>query len=124
MIDHIGFDVRDFNKSKVFYETVLAPLGVKVIAHSEEWKATGFGVDRPVFWIAQGSPTNSEDELHICFSAKNRAEVRAFYEAAIKAGAKDNGAPGLRPEYHPNYYGAFVLDLDGHNIEACTHMAE
>lgn len=124
MFDHVGFEVRDLEKSKKFYENALAPLGVKLIADLKEWGAAGFGTDRPRFWLGSGKPSNGTDELHICFSAKNRAEVHAFYEAAIAAGAKDNGKPGLRTEYHEHYYGAFVLDFDGHNIEACCHHPE
>lgn len=124
MFDHIGFAVSDLSKSKKFYETALAPLGAKLIADLVEYKAAGYGVDSPRFWIGAGKPTSSQDEVHICFAAKNRAEVRAFYEAAIQAGGKDNGKPGLRPEYHANYYGAFVFDPDGHNIEACCHIPE
>lgn len=124
MFDHMGFDVRDLKKSKKFYETALAPLGVKLIVYLEEWKAAGFGTDRPRFWLGEGKPTNGDDDVHLCFSAKNRAEVRAFYEAAIKAGGRDNGPPGLRPMYHENYYGAFVLDPDGNGIEACCHLPE
>jgi catechol 2,3-dioxygenase-like lactoylglutathione lyase family enzyme len=124
MFDHLGFDVRDLQKSKNFYEAVLAVLGSKLLVYSEEWQAAGFGSDRPRFWIAAGKPTNSEKELHLCFAAKNRAEVKKFYEVAIAAGAKDNGPPGLRPQYHKDYFGAFVLDPDGHNIEACCHLPE
>jgi catechol 2,3-dioxygenase-like lactoylglutathione lyase family enzyme len=124
MLDHIGFEVRDLQKSKAFYEKALAPLGIRLILDLKEWNAAGFGKDRPQFWIGKGEPKGGEDEVHLCFSAKNRAEVRAFYEAAIQAGAKDNGRPGLRPEYHENYYGAFVLDPDGYNIEACCHLPE
>ncbi|MEW6056596.1 MAG: VOC family protein [Bdellovibrionota bacterium] len=124
MFDHVGFEVRDIENSKEFYAIALAPLGIKMLAEMKEWGVAGFGSDRPRFWIAGGKPSNGEDELHVCFSAKNRTEVRAFYEAALKAGGKDNGKPGLRPEYHENYYGAFVLDPDGHNIEACCHQPE
>jgi len=124
VFDHIGFEVKDLQKSKRFYELVLAPLGVKLIADLVEWKAAGFGIERPQFWISAGRPTSGDDQVHLCFSAKNRGEVRSFYEAAMKAGARDNGAPGSRPEYHEHYYGAFVLDLDGYNIEACCHSPE
>ena len=82
----------------------------------------GFGDERPHFWIGTGKPLVGR--LHVAFEAKNRAAVRAFYEAAIAAGGKDNGSPGLRPHYHENYYGAFVLDPDGHNIEAVNHLPE
>lgn len=124
MYDHMGFDVSDLRKSKEFYEKALAPLGIKLLAYLEEWAAAGFGKDRPRFWIAGGAPTSGMDEVHVCFEAKDHAQVKAFHEAAIAAGGRDNGKPGPRPEYHKNYYGAFVLDLDGNNIEACCHHAE
>jgi catechol 2,3-dioxygenase-like lactoylglutathione lyase family enzyme len=122
MFDHGGFDCRDLKKSEAFYKKALAPLGINCLV-SENW-GSGFGVDRPQFWLGPGAPTNGDDELHIAFTAKNRAQVRAFYEAAIAAGARDLGEPGMRPQYHENYYGAFVLDPDGHNIEACCHLPE
>ena len=122
MLDHIGFPVSDFARSKAFYERALAPLGyriVKAISLSDDGDGyAGFGDRRPQFWIGTGK---LEGRLHIAFAAKSRAEVRAFYEAALAAGGIDNGAPGLRKEYHPNYYGAFVYDLDGNNIEAVCH---
>ena len=119
----MGFEVKDLQKSKKFYESALAPLGIKLLVYLEEYQAAGFGTDRPRFWLGGGESTGA-DEVHLCFSAKNRAEVRAFYDAAMQAGAKDNGKPGLRPEYHEHYYGAFVHDPDGHNIEACCHVPE
>jgi catechol 2,3-dioxygenase-like lactoylglutathione lyase family enzyme len=127
MLDHIGFTVTDFARSKAFYERALAPLGVRIVKQvtlSEDGEDgyAGFGIDRPQFWIGTGKPLIGR--LHVAFAAKNRAEVRAFHEAAIAAGGKDNGAPGLRPHYHENYYGAFVLDPDGHNIEAVNHLPE
>jgi len=126
MFDHMGFTVRDFNKSREFFEKALAPLGITLMLFREKLNAAGFGMGtgRPKFWIGQADATHGEDEIHICFSAKTRAEVSAFYEAAIKAGGRDNGKPGLRPEYHPNYFGAFVFDPDGNNIEACCHQLE
>jgi catechol 2,3-dioxygenase-like lactoylglutathione lyase family enzyme len=124
MFDHIGFEIRDLEISKRFYEAALAPLGIKLVADLKEWKTAGFGIDRPQFWIGPGKPTNGQDEVHVCFKANSRAEVRAFYEAAMKAGGTDNGKPGPRPEYHPDYYGAFVFDPDGHNIEACCRTPE
>lgn len=125
MFDHMGFEVRDLKKSKRFYEQTLAPLGIKLVMNLEEYGAAGFGNEgRPRFWIGEGEPKGGHDEVHLCFSAKNRAEVRAFYDAAMQAGARDNGKPGLRPEYHEHYYGAFVLDPDGYNIEACCHKPE
>jgi catechol 2,3-dioxygenase-like lactoylglutathione lyase family enzyme len=127
MLDHIGFPVTDFARSKAFYTAALAPLGYRVVMDvtlSEDGGDgyAGFGAERPQFWIGTGKPLAGR--LHVAFMAKNRAEVRAFYEAAIAAGGVDNGAPGLRPHYHENYYGAFVLDPDGHNIEAVNHLPE
>jgi catechol 2,3-dioxygenase-like lactoylglutathione lyase family enzyme len=126
MLDHIGLPVADFARSRAFYTQALAPLGYRVLkemALSDDGDGyAGFGADRPHFWIGTGTPLQSR--LHIAFAAKSRAEVKAFYEAAIAAGGIDNGAPGLRPHYHENYYGAFVLDPDGHNIEAVTHLPE
>lgn len=128
MFDHIGFPVADFARSRAFYERVLAPLGfglVKEVTPEQTGggAAAGFGpAGRAQFWIGAGKPVR--DQLHIAFVAKDRAAVRAFHDAALKAGARDNGAPGLRPQYHPNYYGAFALDPDGHNIEAVCHLPE
>lgn len=126
MFDHIGFPVIDFARSKAFYERALAPLGVRIVTTvnlSDDGDGyAGFGVDRPSFWIGTGKPL--EGRLHVAFAAKTRADVQAFYEAAIAAGGTDNGAPGLRPHYHENYYAAFVLDPDGHNIEAVNHLPE
>ena len=124
MIDHIGFPVSDYARSKAFYEQALAPLGYTVImefAQTESGSpAVGFGRDgKPDFWI--GGEGGLQGIMHIAIAADNRAAVDAFYHAAIAAGGKDNGAPGVRPHYHPSYYGAFVLDPDGHNIEAVCH---
>ncbi|HXN87431.1 MAG TPA: VOC family protein [Candidatus Binataceae bacterium] len=120
MLDHIGVAVSDVAKSKAFFQAALAPLGYKVVMDFGE--AAGLGADgRPDFWIAAGKPGAGG---HIAFAASNRATVKAFYDAAIAAGARDNGAPGLRPQYHPNYYGAFVIDRDGNNIEAVCHQPE
>jgi catechol 2,3-dioxygenase-like lactoylglutathione lyase family enzyme len=121
MFDHMGFAVEDFAKSRAFYAVALAPLDIGPIMEGEDF--AGFGRDgRPQFWIgAAGTPTS---RMHIAFAAKSRGQVRAFYEAAIAAGAKDNGPPGLRPNYDPNYYGAFVIDPNGHNIEAVCHGPE
>ena len=118
MIDHIGIQVRDVKKSKNFYEQALKPLGYSVLMEFGE-KAIGFGRDgKPDFWIGKGEPTGI---VHIALSSPDRPTVEAFHAAAVKAGGKDNGKPGLRPEYHPNYYGAFVFDPDGNNIEAVCH---
>jgi catechol 2,3-dioxygenase-like lactoylglutathione lyase family enzyme len=117
MIDHIGISVSDFARSFAFYERALAPLGYTVFMKGETFG--GFAVDgKPDFWIGAG-PT--AQYAHIAFRAKGRADVRAFYEAAIAAGGRDNGPPGVRENYHPDYYGAFVHDPDGHNIEAVCH---
>jgi catechol 2,3-dioxygenase-like lactoylglutathione lyase family enzyme len=122
MIDHMTLRVRDYEKSKAFFQAVLKPLGYELTV---EWEGfAGLGVKKkPDFWLA-AAEKRQYDQLHVAFRAPNRKAVDAFYEAAIKAGAKDNGAPGPRTDYHPNYYGAFVLDLDGHNIEACCHDKE
>jgi catechol 2,3-dioxygenase-like lactoylglutathione lyase family enzyme len=128
VLDHIGFPVSDFERSKAFYVEVLEPLGYRLIMNVDLSDETGpggyagFGKDRPQFWIGTGKPISGR--LHVAFMAADRALVRKFYEAAIAAGATDNGPPGLRPHYHANYYGAFVLDPDGHNIEAVTHLPE
>jgi catechol 2,3-dioxygenase-like lactoylglutathione lyase family enzyme len=121
MIDHIGLSVSDYELSKAFYRAALAPLGYTLV--KEVPGAAGFGEARkPDFWIGKGAAT--APRVHVALQASDRATVRAFYEAALAAGAKDNGPPGLRPEYHPDYYGAFVLDPDGHNIEAVCHEPE
>ena len=119
MLDHIGLAVSDIAKSKTFFQAALAPLGYSV--QMDFGDAVGFGQDRPDFWIARGAVTA---KIHVAFTAANRATVKAFYDAAIAAGGKDNGGPGLRPQYHPNYYGAFVYDFDGNNIEAVCHQPE
>jgi len=120
MLDHVGVKVKDVGSSKRFYTAALAPLGFTV---QYEDKATlGFGPkDAPAFWVMQGDPRGS---AHVAFAAKDRASVSAFHAAAVAAGGKDNGAPGLRPEYHANYYGAFVTDPDGNNVEAVCHKAK
>jgi catechol 2,3-dioxygenase-like lactoylglutathione lyase family enzyme len=129
MLDHIGFPVSDFARAKAFYEKALAPLGIGVVMEVTEaesggaYEGAGFGEQRkPYFWIGSGAALTGR--LHVAFAAKDRASVDAFYKAAMAAGATDNGPPGLRPHYHPNYYGAFVLDPDGDNIEAVCHKAE
>jgi catechol 2,3-dioxygenase-like lactoylglutathione lyase family enzyme len=126
MIDHIGFAVSDYERAKSFYAKALAPLGytliIEVGADQTEAgaPAAGFGTGgKPDFWI--GGEGKLEKPLHVAIVAKDRASVDAFHREALAAGGKDNGAPGLRPQYHPNYYGAFVLDPDGHNIEAVCH---
>jgi catechol 2,3-dioxygenase-like lactoylglutathione lyase family enzyme len=125
MLDHIGIPVSDYERSKSFYEKALAPLGYALLMEvgqevGKGHRAAGFGAEgKPDFWI--GGEGGLNRAVHIAITAKDRAIVDAFYRAAIAAGAKDNGPPGPRPQYHPNYYGAFVLDPDGHNIEAVCH---
>ncbi len=128
MFDHVAVVVSDYAKSKSFYAQALQPIGytrlIELPGALEGGKdAAGFcHADGSDLWIAPGDATRPP--LHIAFRAATRAEVDAFYRAAIAAGGRDNGAPGLRPRYHPNYYGAYVLDPDGHNIEAVCHEAE
>jgi len=126
MIDHITFGISDFARSTAFYDAAFAPLGVTRLfdAPAEDTggvKAIGYGDSRPWFWIAEDDVTRGK--LHIALQAKDRASVDAFHRAALAAGGRDHGAPGLRPHYHANYYGAFVLDPDGNNIEAVCHAA-
>jgi catechol 2,3-dioxygenase-like lactoylglutathione lyase family enzyme len=116
MLDHIGITVTDITRSKSFYERALAPLGYKALMDFGE--AVGFGVERPDFWLAKG---DSVTATHVAFGVDDRARVDAFHAAALAAGGTDNGGPGVRTEYHPTYYGAFVLDPDGHNVEAVCH---
>ena len=119
MLDHIGIAVTDLDKSVAFYTKALAPLGYTLIDNFQG-QAAGFGVaPKPDFWIGKGPEAK---HAHIAFRASGRAQVREFYEAAIAAGGKDNGAPGVREHYHENYYAAFVHDADGNNIEAVCHM--
>jgi catechol 2,3-dioxygenase-like lactoylglutathione lyase family enzyme len=121
ILDHVTLRVRDIPRSRVFYATALAPLGISVLMENQA--AVGFGVGRrPQFWLGPGDSPSGP--LHVAFVAANRAQVRAFYEAALAAGGTDNGAPGLRPQYHANYYGAFVLDPDGNNAEAVCRLPE
>jgi catechol 2,3-dioxygenase-like lactoylglutathione lyase family enzyme len=129
MIDHIGFPVSDYDRAKVFYAKALAPLGYSLVMEVSQQDqpgdapAAGFGADgKPDFWI--GGEGGLNKPMHVAILAKNRATVDGFYQAAIAAGGRDNGAPGIRAHYHPHYYGAFVLDLDGHNIEAVCHAPE
>jgi catechol 2,3-dioxygenase-like lactoylglutathione lyase family enzyme len=141
MIDHTGVTVSDFEKSKAFYRAALEPIGYQmlmefpaspggendrpgqvdrgptVLGHAD---VAGFGVPpKADFWIGRGIPNNPA--IHVAFRVKSRAQVDAFYAAALAAGGRSNGAPGPRPHYHADYYGAFVLDPDGHNIETVCH---
>lgn len=125
MIDHLGISVRDHAASKAFYTKALAPLGIGVVMEVSKAESgapsdyTGLGANqKPFFWIGAGPVAGS---MHVCFTAETRAQVDAFYKAAIAAGAKDNGPPGIRAHYHPSYYGAFVIDPNGVNLEAVCH---
>jgi catechol 2,3-dioxygenase-like lactoylglutathione lyase family enzyme len=128
MLDHIGIPVSDYTRAKGFYLRALGPLGYGLVLEvaSQETGGNnhaGFGPDgKPQFWIGGGKPLKGQ--VHFAFVAKTRQAVRAFHKAALEAGGMDNGEPGLRPHYHDNYYGAFVLDPDGHNIEAVCHFPE
>jgi catechol 2,3-dioxygenase-like lactoylglutathione lyase family enzyme len=134
MIDHLGFNVSDVERSRVFYDKALAPLQIAVVMEVEPGAAgnakpyLGYGkttdsrdiqAGKPSFWVGEGEQLGNR--LHVAFLARDQAEVDAFYAAAMAAGGTDNGPPGPRPQYHPGYYGAFVLDPDGHNIEAVWH---
>jgi catechol 2,3-dioxygenase-like lactoylglutathione lyase family enzyme len=125
MIDHAGLKISDPVASRRFYESALAPLGYKVlmeipVEYTGGRVVLGYGVPpKPDFWVAQGKP--EEPRVHVAFRAESRAAVDAFYRAGLAAGGKDNGPPGPRPHYHQHYYGAFVLDPDGHNVEAVCH---
>ncbi|RJG45801.1 VOC family protein [Mesorhizobium sp. DCY119] len=127
MIDHLGISVSNFDASKTFYDQAFAPLGASLLYMVPEQytggvKVGGYGRERPMFWLHEASPTGPG--RHYAFSARSRAEVDAFHKAALAAGGKDNGAPGLRPHYHADYYGAFVFDPDGNNVEAVCHAPE
>ena len=125
MLDHVGIEVADFDRSKAFYEAALEPLGIRLLMEFEG--SAGFGKEtehgpKPFFWIGgRGRPAVSG--AHVAFGVRAPEQVDAFHAAALAAGATDNGAPGLRPQYHPGYYGAFVLDPDGNNVEAVCHRA-
>jgi catechol 2,3-dioxygenase-like lactoylglutathione lyase family enzyme len=131
MIDHTGVVVSDFEASKAFYSTALGAIGLSLLMEfpasvTGSADVAGFGAPdalaqgvSPEFWLARGTP--GSNRLHVAFRVSSRAMVDAFHKAALAAGGRDNGAPGLRPQYNANYYGAFVLDRDGHNIEAVCH---
>jgi len=122
MLDHFGMDVGDYEAAKQFFSAALAPLGYIVMMEGYGW--CGMGADgKPDLWF-RGAKNGATHPYHLAFRAADREQVRAFHRAAIAAGAKDNGEPGVRPQYHPTYYGAFVIDLDGNNIEAVCHGPE
>jgi catechol 2,3-dioxygenase-like lactoylglutathione lyase family enzyme len=120
MLDHVTLGVSDFEQAKAFYDSALRPLGIERL-YAEGDGAAGYGANgKAFFWI--GRKGVLQIGAHVAFTAPDRETVDRFYKAALAAGGKDNGAPGLRPHYDPDYYGAFVLDPDGHNIEAvCRH---
>lgn len=118
MLDHIGFNVSDFAAMRGFLVAALAPLGIGVSKEGEGWAMLG-REGRGQFWLGGFGP--APGPIHLAFTARSREEVRRFHAAALAAGAQDNGAPGLRPQYHPHYYGAFVIGPDGHNFEAVCH---
>jgi catechol 2,3-dioxygenase-like lactoylglutathione lyase family enzyme len=126
MIDHTGITVTDLAASRAFYERALAPLGYRVVR--EKPGAVGFGDPVAIarggdphgdFWLTAATPASPRP--HFAFTAADRATVAAFHAAALAAGGRDNGVPGLRPRYHADYYAAFILDPDGYNIEAVCH---
>ena len=121
IIDHIGLVVSDYEKSKRFFASALAPLGIELVMEIEGYAGFGKG-GKPEFWF--GDDGEVQHPMHLAFLADNRAQVSAFYAAAIAAGGKDNGPPGIREVYHPNYFGAFVIGPDGHNVEAVCHKGE
>ena len=128
MLDHIGFDVKSLPSARSFYERALAPLGISVLVEvsaeqSGDRAFVGMGAaGKPVLWFGEGDPHSSPSPIHIALTANSRDAVDQFHAAALAAGGTDNGAPGLREHYHPHYYGAFVLDPDGNNLEAVCHL--
>jgi len=122
MLDHVSLGVSDIDRSRKFYDQALRPLGIERL-YAEGETASGYGVGRKAFfWIGQKEA--SQTGSHVAFAAEDRATVDRFHQAALAAGGRDNGQPGLRPHYHNDYYGAFVLDPDGHNIEAVCRRAQ
>ena len=120
MLDHVGFGVSDYERSKAFYEKALAPLGLTLLMEPVP-EIGGFGEDqKPFFWIGTRTPV-ARSAVHVAFATDRRETVDAFHAAALDAGGTDNGGPGVREIYHPTYYGAYVLDPDGNNIEAVCH---
>jgi catechol 2,3-dioxygenase-like lactoylglutathione lyase family enzyme len=126
MIDHMGITVSNYPKSKAFYDAIFAALGGSLLKEiplefTGGKHVVGYGRSMPVFWLTEGTADRGS---HYAFTAEYRAQVHAFYDAALKSGGTDNGAPGLRTHYHADYYGAFVIDPDGNNVEAVCHKPE
>ncbi len=133
MIDHLSLAVSDIGKARAFYDAVLAPLDVKRLREFEDADYTMFGYGQeaagePPFWISAAKSRDRADKppagQHVAFTAQTRTAVDAFYSAALTAGARDNGRPGIRPHYHEHYYAAFVIDPDGHHLEAVCHWPQ
>ncbi len=127
MIDHVGINVSDWGKAKAFYDAAMGAIGARLLVvvpmeHTGGVHVGGYGRQKPDFWLHEGGETGPG--RHYAFTVQSRAEVDAFYRAGMAAGGRDNGAPGPRPHYHPDYYGAFVLDPDGNNVEAVCHKPE
>ena len=127
MIDHMGISITSFDEARAFYDQALAPLGAAMLYEvplefTDGVRVAGYGRDRPTFWIAEGE--KQSPPTHVALVAESRQQVDAFHAAALAAGGTDNGGPGLRPHYHEHYYGAFVLDPDGNNIEAVCHAPD
>jgi catechol 2,3-dioxygenase-like lactoylglutathione lyase family enzyme len=123
MLDHVGLNVSDYGRSCAFFTRALAPLGFSLLMEPAP-ETGGFGRDgKPTFWIS-GERRPVSENVHVAFAAPDRATVDAFHAAALEAGGTDNGVPGVREHYHPAYYGAFVRDPDGNNVEACCHRPE
>lgn len=127
MLDHVGILVADWTRAKRFYDAAFAPMGITMlaevpVAHTGGVKVGGYGRTKPDFWLTESRDVGPG--RHYAFSAGSRAQVDAFYAAAIASGGQDNGAPGLRPQYHEHYYGAFLIDPDGNNVEAVCHVPE
>jgi catechol 2,3-dioxygenase-like lactoylglutathione lyase family enzyme len=127
IIDHTSLSVADFATMLAFYEQALGPLGVTTLMRfgkdvTGDFDVAGLGREKPFLWIADGGKTTPH--VHLALRADDRAQVDAFHKAALAAGGTDNGGPGLRPHYHANYYAAFIIDPEGHNLEAVCHKAE
>jgi catechol 2,3-dioxygenase-like lactoylglutathione lyase family enzyme len=121
MFDHVGFGVTDYGASKAFFLKALQPIGVEIVMEGPYGLGLGQG-GKPSLWMFETSEKPAH--LHLAFTASARKQVDEFYRAALEAGGKDNGGPGLRPHYHANYYGAFVIGPDGHNVEVVCHKPE